>query len=72
MVTPRESVSGECIFLAVEKSVSRANSGNPSATGNEAFSYLTATSPPILYLLFLRRGETRGRVHPRIASRATT
>jgi len=37
------SVSGECIFLAVEKSVSRANSGNPSATGNEAFSYLTDT-----------------------------
>lgn len=64
------SVSGECIFLTVEKSVSRANSGNPSATGNEAFSYLTDTSRPILYL-FPVEGEMCSRAHPKLQPRTT-
>lgn len=50
------SVSGECILLPVEKSVSRANSENPSSTQG-ASSYLTYTSRPILYLFFPSRGS---------------
>lgn len=65
MATSCGSVSGKCIFLAVEKSVPRANSGNPSAMGNVAFSYLTGTSLPILYI-FPVEGDVQSRAHSKL------